>query len=119
MQSKLFAAVGFISLLLQAPASFGQVFEYVTTYGTVCHDEPTTSSYDTGNVSCQVTNENSGKSVDFSATGNCDPVMGSVTTMIPVCKQVAVVTPVPVIPPLEGCTGPFAGSGSSCGGNGD
>lgn len=121
MQSKLFAAVGFIGLLLQAPASFSQVifrYDTVTTYETVCHDEPKTTSYDTGNVSCKVTNDHTGKSVDFSSTGSCDPVMGSVTTMIPVCEQVAKTVQVPVFLPAT-CEGPLAGAGPSCGGSGD
>lgn len=121
MQSKLCAAVGFTSLLLQASASFGQVvfrYDTVTTYDTVCHDEPKTTSYDTGNVSCKVANEHTGKSVDFSSTGSCDPVMEAITKMIPVCEQVPKTVQVPVFLP-ETCTGLLTGAGPSCGGSGD
>ena len=92
MTSWLLSAIGYLCLSLQASASFGQVvirFDTVSTYETVCHDESKTTSYDTGNVSCKVAYDHTGKSSDFAATGSCDPVIDSVTTIIPVCEQVA------------------------------
>jgi hypothetical protein len=85
------------------------VVENVTTYETVCHDEVKTTSVNTGQVQCDVNHNSIAKSADFSGSGQCDSIMETVETLIPVCKQVPKVTQVWV--QKEQATGQIGGGG--------
>ncbi len=112
MRSKILPVLAFVALAFQASVGFAQqddsndnhggdqtsggvwVIENVTTYETVCHDEVKTTTVNTGQVTCDVTNNSVAKSADFAGSGHCEPIMDTVETMIPVCKQVPKVTQV-------------------------
>lgn len=85
---------------------------YQTVYETVCHDEPRTASYETGNTTCTTNNTYTDKSADFGGSGSCHPEVVSYETVVAVCERVARLVPAP---PVDTCSG----AGSSCAGNSD
>ncbi|MNU56069.1 hypothetical protein D3C71_451560 [compost metagenome] len=96
-------------------AESGSGLQFVTTYETQCHDEPTTVLVPTGNKACETTSAQASPSADFSGSSDCTDEMIPLDTTEEVCKRVAVTKPVrtPVATEDGGCRA------GGCGGRGD